>query len=222
MSRKIFLIVGSMKGQKSTSAFIANRLIGMLKKQDFIVDTMYLDAKINLKQEELLLGVNNADIIILSSPLYIDGPPYLVNRAMELVADYRNNNKKSERKDFLVITNGGYPEATYNSNVLSIYNIFAEEANFKWLGGLYMGEGAVFSVPALRTAGYALNIFSHIEKGLRQASFALLNNNPISVETIELVAKPYVPFWLYSFLARSVAKLLSLKNKSGSIYYKPY
>jgi hypothetical protein len=138
---------------------------------------------------------------------------------MEMIAGHRKKSGSDKKRNgFIVITNGGYPEARHNDTVMSIYRNFASDAGFDWLGGLAMGMGAALTVPLVRKTGPLL---VNMRRSLRLAADAVSAGMPLPAESAELMARPLVPVWFYSFMARSVAKFFSVTNGAGSIYSQP-
>ncbi len=219
IQKQAILLVGSLKRTKSTSDFMGSYLLSLLSKNGFQTKKMYigsLDSK--EKRNELLSYLDHSDIVIFSSPLYIDCEPYLVIKAMEAIAEHRKNNKSIKRSLFLVISNGGYPEAQHNNTALSIYHHFASECDFEWAGGLAMGMGAAFSISAVRGVG---PIIGNLKKAIEITASALSNNKPIPNQAIKLMAKAIVPIWIYSCLARGIARFFSITNGAWNIYLRP-
>ena len=78
--RDCLLIVGSFRGPRSTSDLIGSYLTGLLAEKGFSAKKLYLTEALGSEEKrgELLSCVDGSDIVIFSSPLYIDCQPYLV------------------------------------------------------------------------------------------------------------------------------------------------
>ncbi len=87
----VLLLVGSPKGSSSTSASLGNYLILKLEEFGLSAEKDYIYKLIRKEegQKELLSKINNADLIILAFPLYVDCLPAGVIKALELIAKNR-------------------------------------------------------------------------------------------------------------------------------------
>jgi hypothetical protein len=140
--------------------------------------------------------VDDADLVLLATPLYVDGLPYLVTRAMERVAARRTESASDPSVRFAAIVNCGFPEAQHNDVALAILQQFARASELEWAGGLSLGAGGVVHGEPLgetgRTAG--------IRKSLDQAAAALAAGKPIPQEAVERMAQPVIPARLYTLM----------------------
>lgn len=89
--RKALLLIGSPKPQNSTSESLGRYLTDRLHEKDIETESMHICSELRTEegQGRLLLGVGEADIIILSFPLYVDSLPAGVTRALEMIAESR-------------------------------------------------------------------------------------------------------------------------------------
>ncbi len=219
--RQAFLLVGSLKGPKSTSDFLGAYLLNMLRGKGFKTEKMYINSLFESanKRDKFLACLDDSEVVIFSSPLYIDCEPYLLIKSMETILEHRKNNKGIKKPRLLVISNGGYPEAQHNDTVIPIYRNFAIESGFEWMGGLALGMGAAISVPILRKADL---ILGNVKKSLEITAEAISDCKPIPNRAIDLMSRPLVPVWFYSFVARSIARFFSITNRAWNIYNRPY
>jgi multimeric flavodoxin WrbA len=218
--KQVFLLVGSMRGTKSTSEYVGNRLLDALGKKGFSIKKMRVSDLLGSegKLKSFLSCVEDSDLVVFSSPLYIDSEPYLVVKAMEVMSRHISSAKNSRERGFLVISNGGYPESRHNDTAISIYKNFALSAGFKWLGGLSMGMGAALTVPVFRRFSRSLR---NMERALLKAAEDIDSLRPVSSEIMELFARPLMPIRLYSFLARGIARFFSITNGAWDICRAP-
>lgn len=93
------------------------------------------------RHQELFTAVDQADLLILAFPLYVDSLPYLVINALELIAAHRQTQRPPAPTSFVVIANCGFPEAHQNEPALAMCQEFARQAGFVWAGGLALGQG---------------------------------------------------------------------------------
>ena len=97
----------------------------------------------------LLAAIDQADLFILSSPLYADSLPHLVVRAFERISVHRREQRSRGPCRFLTMLNCGFPEASQCATALEICRIFSETAGFEWAGGLALGGGEGDPRPAV-------------------------------------------------------------------------
>jgi hypothetical protein len=101
--------------------------------------------------------------------------------------------KTSQR--FVSIANCGFPEAHHNETALAICGEFAAQSGMTWLGSLSLGagEGLVHGVALNELGGQGASF----RKSLDLAAAALADGKPIPQQARDLLAKPFIPNWLY-------------------------
>jgi len=191
------LLVGSPKGSLSASVSLGNSLTSRLEELGLSIDTEYLYKLIKKEdgQKKLLSKVEDADLIILAFPLYIDCLPAGVIKALELVADHRQSMTNQKKQGFVVIINCGFPETQHNKTAIAICKIFAREVGFEWKGALALGMGGVVARKSLEEGG---KMVRSITKGFDIAAQALSEGEKIPEEAIELVGEKIMPITLYT------------------------
>jgi len=191
------LLVGSPKGSLSTSVSLGNSFTSRLEELGLSIDTEYLYKLIKKEdgQIKLLSKVEDADLIILAFPLYIDCLPAGVIKALELIAENRQSKSNLKNQGFVVIINCGFPETQHNNTAIAICKIFAREVGFEWKGALALGMGGVFGRKSLEERG---GMVRNITKGFDIAAQALSVGEKIPEEAIELVGKKFMPISLYT------------------------
>jgi hypothetical protein len=137
--------------------------------------------------------IDNADLVVLAFPLYVDTLPAPVISALEKIAAHRQSNISPVR--FAAISNCGFPEAEHIATALATCEEFARETGFSWMGSLALGggEGLVHGVPLNEMDGRAIPL----KKSLELAAEALANGRPIPPSAQELLSKPIIPNWMY-------------------------
>lgn len=205
----ILLIVGSPKGSKSTSGVLGKHLIDKLPHINTDIVYLYQSLKTEQNQHIFLSRVDNADIIVLAFPLYVDSPPAAVMRAMELINQRRKNVANPRKQKIMAIINCGFPEAHQNDTALAICRKFAFESEFEWLGGLTLGGGGAVDGQPLDKLG---RMSRNIKKSLDMAATDIANGGSISKEAFDLMAKPMMPVWLYLLGGNWGWKCIAKKN----------
>ena len=195
--RRALLLVGSPRTRKSSSQSLGGYLFEQLSARQIQTETIYIHTTMRSAErtKALLEAVEGADLVLLAFPLYIDSLPAPVIEALERIAAYRVDRKRTPRQLFTAISNSGFPEAHHNNPALAICETFARQAGFEWAGGLALGagEGLVHGAPLNEAGGPA----TPIKKALEMAAAALAAGEHIPQAGIDLLAKSFVPGWLY-------------------------
>ncbi|MHA2392687.1 MAG: NAD(P)H-dependent oxidoreductase [Promethearchaeota archaeon] len=194
--KNVLLLVGSPRGEKSTSASLGIYLVSKLEEYGMTSEIGFIHRLVNRdkKIQELFRMVENADLIILSFPLYVDSLPAPVIKAMELINEERDRSKGKKTHSIIAICNNGFPEASQNKTALQICRIFARDCGFKWKGGIALGGGgAIAGIPLEEKGGMVRNVIS----GLDQSAHSLSMDQEIPQETIDLLSKKFIPYPIY-------------------------
>ncbi len=213
MSEKgnVLLLVGSPRAKKSTSSSLGKYLCEKLEEAGLSIEYGYIHRLMmrKEKQDQFIEMVNDAYMIILSFPLYVDQLPAPVIRAIELL--YKNKEKivKCEEKKFLAICNCGFPEASQIDLSLEICNNFSDAMNFQWRGGIKLGGGEAIHGRDLKKMG---RMVRNQMQGLDLAADALLIDKPIPMEAKELISKPIIPARMYKVLGNIGWRMRAIKN----------
>jgi multimeric flavodoxin WrbA len=217
--RRALLLVGSPRTRKSTSNSLGTYLFERLNALDIQTETIYLHTVLRSqeKMKALLNAVDAADLVMLAFPLYVDSLPAPVITALERIAAHRR--ERTSTQLFAAIANCGFPEMEHNTTALAICATFARQAGFQWAGSLALGagEGMVHGTPLNELDGRAIPL----RQALDLAAEALATGAAIPAAAQDLLAKPFIPAWIYHFLgkfgwqqqARSYGVQRNLKNK---------
>ncbi len=189
------LLVGSPRTQKSTSASLGGYLIKQLAARGIETEIVQVYTSFNsVERTRLALEkLDAADLVVLAFPLYVDSLPAPVISALEKIATHRASAKVTQ--GFAAIANCGFPEAHHNDTALAICAQFAHQADMAWLGSLALGggEGLVHGVPLNEMDGRAIPL----KKALDLAAESLADGRPIPRSARDLLARPFIPNWLY-------------------------
>jgi len=220
---KALLLVGSPRGSRSTSASLGTYLLDRLQERNFQTQTLLIQSSLRKDKtgKDMLSAVNDADLIVLAFPLYVDCLPAATIKAMELIAEHRRSAKTSRKQRFTAISNCGFPEAAHNDVALSICRRFAKESGFNWAGGIGIGQGeAIGGQPMSKVRGMARNTI----KALDLAADTLAENNDVPQQAIEHAARPFIPASLYTMVGSISFKKQARKNglRKKDMYVQPY
>lgn len=196
-SHRIVLLIGSAKPTgRSTSEALARHLADRFEKAGAAVSLIPVNrSRRAAGDERLLAAVNGSDLFMLATPLYVDSLPYLVTRALEIVAAGR---ERRPNQRFAALINCGFPEAEQCRTALAILECFARRTGFIWAGGLALGGGAsIDGRPLARLGGMARSL----RAALDQAADALVQGEPVPRSAVAQLAKPMMPAALYTAIA---------------------
>ena len=215
--KKAILLVGSPKSKNSSSASLGGYLLKKIEEYNIITETVHLHSEISteVKTIKFFEKLQESDYIILAAPLYVDTLPAKVIKALNLIAENKdkiNNdlNGSKKAKNLTVIVNCGFPEAEQNKVALRVYEEFAKEADFKYLGGIAVGMGGAVSGKSLSEMGGMVN---DLVQGLDQAAEDILKNKKLSASVTEKTSKPMISQkWLYTLIGDFSWKFQALKN----------
>jgi len=196
--KRAVLLVGSPRTKKSTSASLGGYLFEQLQERGVNTQTIQIYTTINSKDRmnEMYKAIDDADLVLLAFPLYVDSLPSPVIAMLEMIAAHRMENSSPLR--FSAIANCGFPEAHHNDTALAICSEFANQNNLAWMGSLALGggEGLVHGVPLNEMDGRAIPL----KRSLELAAEALANGEPIPQAAREILAKPFIPNWMYQLV----------------------
>lgn len=193
--QRALLLVGSPRLEKSSSSSLGTYLFEQLQQQGVETGTIYLYKAINTtaRMDALCDAIDRADLIVLAFPLYVDTLPAPVISVFEHIVTHCRNKLKTTR--FSAIVNCGFPEVYQNANAIAVCAEFARSAGFEWMGGLSLGagEGMVRAQPLQKLGGQGRSL----RQALERAAGELVDGQPVSDKSRELLAKPVMPVWMY-------------------------
>jgi multimeric flavodoxin WrbA len=222
--RRALLLVGSPRRRTSTSRALGEYLFEQLRPRSIETETIYLHTVLRSpeKTQTLLSAVNEADLVALAFPLYVDSLPAPVIDALERISAHRKDHEPGRRQLFVAIANCGFPEVQHTATALAITETFARQAGFVWAGSLALGggEGIGESGTPLSEMGGRV---APLKKPLILAAEALAQGQAIPRTAQDLLAKPVIPHWLYRLAGghrwRRGAKKYGVKK---SLRRRPY
>lgn len=219
--KKVLLLVGSPKVENSTSASLGNYLLSKLEDFGMTVETGFIHRLVNREEtiKKLFEMVDRADLIILSFPLYVDSLPAPVVKAMERIKEERDRLESKKSKNFIAISQNGFPEFFQNQTALHIAKIFAEDCGFVWKGGLALGQGgSIGGKPLLERGGMVRNVV----KGLDITAQALVEGKEVPQEAVDLFSKRFIPNFFYNAVVNLGWRIQAYKSAKRKIKFKPY
>jgi len=207
--KRAMLLIGSPRGMISNSYSLGSYLIGRLENRGLKTSTWFTSEVLRSegRTEQFLKELDDADLLVMAFPLYVDSLPAMNIRLMGIIAD--RSTDSDERKGFVAMINSGFPEAGQNETALAICHQFSLEANMEWLGGLAMGGGmAIGGRPLKDLGGMARNIV----KALDTAASDLARGKRVSVQARWRMGLPIAPKFLFIRMGNRMWKKLAKEN----------
>jgi len=210
---KIMIINGSPKKKGGASAFFAKMLRFMLLPHK--VTTINLG--ISKDYREIFDNFQNADAVVITVPLYVDGiPSHLIHFLKDAELYCKNNNCKFM---LYVISNAGFVGGDHNQAHLEQYQNWCERAGIKWGGGLGIGGGVMLNVLYKIMLIYTgvqivITIIGKILAGTQVFESVFDTLLPGLANCIIIMLFLYCGMLLFEFiLARAIKNKKSIKNK---------
>jgi hypothetical protein len=199
--KNVLLLTGSPKGEKSNSyaigKFLVEKLEGRgLKSEEIFAPRVVLT---DTSLEKMLKSVDDADIIVFSTPLYVDSFPALTIEALELICDHRKAVPPTKPQLWVAIMNSGFPEKEQMDTAIRIIKNFVQQSNFEWGGGIRVGWGSAINEEPLDEKN---GMTKKLTRGLSMASSDLYKGNPISAEAEKLASAPFLPLFVEKIMIR--------------------
>jgi hypothetical protein len=218
--QRAVVLVGSAKpAGTSTSEALGQYLCARLQKHG--VDTTVLFVSRSLKSlaaRALAAALAEADLFVLTTPVYIDSLPYLVTRTLEDLA--RSARPRRSPCAFAAIVNCGFPEAGQCRTALDILHAFARRARFNWAGGLALGEGGVVDGQSLEALG---GLTRHVRTALDRAAAELAEGRAVPAAAVEQVARRLIPPRVYTFMGNLGWRRRAMRNRvTSTLNAKPF
>jgi len=219
--KKIVLLIGSPKGNGGTSASIGNFILSKLQKDEVTLETYHVGNTVRKEEkwDELAEAFDDADIILLSFPLYWDSLPSHLMNALERLNAHRKGIESKNRQKFYVVVNNGFPEPWHNEVAITICHNFAKEAGFKWQGALNIGGGGAINEKPLEETG---GMTFRLRETLEMAAAAIGKGETIPEEVEARLGKPLYPSWIIPLGNLSWRSQARKKSIKGSISARPY
>ncbi len=202
IQRKALILVGSPK-VNSTSDILGTYLFRKLQEKGTETEKVriYPLMKSDEGGKQLLSSIDRADILILTTPLYVDSLPSPVIKLFEMLWEYRRSQEHPKKHQFFAISNNGFPEASHNDTAFAICRCFVRQTGMEWGGSLGVGGGRGISFISELFGWKPLEKIGFISKKERKAldSIAefLSSDGTIPQKAMELRTNRPIPKWMY-------------------------
>jgi len=224
--KSVLLLNGSPKGEKSNSRQIGKFLVDRLQKKGFKAEEVFITRILRSpeKIEGLSQILSTSEIVVFTTPLYVDSLPSFTIKAMELILNYRRANAQNGIPLLVAVMNCGFPEKEHMEIALRIIKNFSEEANLRWGGAIAVGMGTALDGKELtERKGMTRNL----TKGLALAAAALAEGQTVPEEAERLTSKPFMPLIMAKPMLRLFGKRMWNNQAENNavkpdMYAKPY
>jgi len=215
-------LLGSNRGEKSTSAAMVNYLAGQLETRGIYVD-MFLTRFLCSQQEtfgSFLKDIKESDFFIVSTSVYVDLLPAPLIQVLEEIRDSVGRNGL-EGKKMLAIIHSGYPEPQQRKPGLEMCRLFAREMGMKWWGGLSFGGTSPINGEPLEKMG---GMTKGIRTALDHTAEKLSNREAGEFKGLVLEDKSTIPLpsWIVklmiNFMTRNNARKTGIKDLKARPY----
>ena len=189
--RHILILDGSPKNTHSTTTVLSNFLGEKLSGKGMDISRKKIRSALASEgnMDGLMAQARASDLIFLIFPLYVDGPPYNVIRAMELMKTHLIDREANSRKTFMALCQSGM-EVHKNRIALRICECFAKDLGFKSGGTFALGFGGVLNGAALTSLN---RLTRNVQQALDLMADSIAKGRDIPAETQRLLEKPLMP-----------------------------
>ena len=217
---QVVLLIGSPRGGRSTSAQLGDVLVAGLKKHGWTATTHIARTAIANPPawSELERATAAVDLVIVATPLYVDSLPAPLIETFERLHELRRTAAPPKAQRLIAVVNSGFPEAHQNDTALAICRCFAHRAGFRWDGGLALGMGGALSGHAITEHGRT----HAVAAALHRAADELAAGGPLSADTIQALARPMMPVWLYRLMAEVSFRITAWRHGARHLGAQPY
>lgn len=113
--------------------------------------------------DRILEQLQDADTVVFSMPLYVDGVPSHVLAFMEKMEAFCK--KHSLQLQLYVISNGGFIEGNQNRVLMQVFENFCARCKIRWGGGIGIGGGVMVNVMRILLVVYSILFLLRILTG---------------------------------------------------------
>jgi len=209
---RVVLLVGSPKGlEGSNSARLGRVVTDDLEAAGWRCTPFHLH-KLAADDEtaaEACRVLDEANLVVLAMPLYVDGLPAPVIRALHRLVSHRADADAASVPRFFSIINCGFVEPWQNETAQNMLQQFCDRARLEWVGGLSLGAAGQPNRSVRRA-------FSLIVEALRDEVL-------IPEEVYKLTKYRVMPARLYVLGGNAMWRRLAKKNGvADQLRAKPY
>ena len=210
---KALLVNGSPRGEKATSQLLANLLADGLRERGAEAEQAWALGALRNDEDTgaLLRAWDDADVVVVSFPLYVDSLPAPLTCVLELVAARRASRGDTRSQRLAAVVQCGFPEAVHTDTAVTICRLFARDAGMTWAGALAFGEGGMLgggldSIPPRAAA--------RVRSAAAATAESLAAGGLVPEDAAAALREPMLPPWAYITVANAGWHMQKRQNKA--------
>lgn len=219
---KIVSLIGSNRGEKSTSESLVNYMAQRFVSHGIPVSKHYAIRMYHQLhgQDAFFQELDESELLIVSSPVYVDLLPAPLIHVLEGVRERLGRNGLAGRK-ILAVIHSGYPEPQQRRPGLEMCRCFAREMGMEWCGGLSFGGTSPISGRPLEDVG---GMTKGIRSTLDQTAEKIVKGGLTGVETLVLEDRSTIPVppWLVKLMMNVMTRNNARKSGIKDLKARPY
>ncbi len=219
--KKVIALTGSTRGLKTASDSMINYLAEKLEGENINLKKFraYQVFKEEKQIESILGELEDSELILICSPVYVHSLPYPLISLMEQMAE-KTGREFWKGKKMVAIIHNGYPEDIQRKAAITICENFAHEMGMEWLGGIGFGGSPIIDGRPLEEVG---GFTKWMRKALDDISKSIKTGKGISEEARRCEKKhfPSIPLWILKIMLNLRLKSNARKNEID-LYARPY
>ena len=191
------LLIGSPKPGESASRSFGEAVLGRLVARGAETRTARVTPSFRSPEamDGLMTDLDWADLVLLSSPVYVDTLPGPVMRLLETWSRRASAQEPAERRPvrLALLVQCGFPEARHCASAIDVCEEFCREAGVVWNGALAFGCGGALSGRTPERSPLA-----KVVPALDAAAEALAAGREIPEEARRTFGRQFAPTWGYT------------------------
>lgn len=216
MENNILVISGSPRARQSNSGALADYMASRLADRGCEVVSVSLRAAMP-SPLALLEQVKQADVLVLSVPVYENSVPGLVVAFFELLLDHREE-LSGKPRELLVISNSGFPEPELQEDLLEHCRLFTRDMGFGWMGGLAVSPGTLIDGKKLEETG---GTYKKIMAVLDETAEKISRGEDVNAYLEAYTARPLMSPFIYRLAGRLMQNGTIKKLGKETYYARP-
>lgn len=208
--KRALVLIGCPRGQDGPSGLMARYLVqgfsrlSVATRREPVSDAVASDSRM----EELLWGVDRADMVVLISPVWMQGLPAQVLELFSEITRRRDSVRSIRSRSFGAVLLSRMPLDGGCGPALSVCRLFSRRAGFFWRGGLRLPQTEAFLpwLTALRAPA--------LSSAMSIAAGCWTENHPVAGSAVRLMSRPILP-WPAYLLAQSVGVLRRARRQGA-------
>jgi hypothetical protein len=194
---KTLLLVGSPKPGASASRSFGEAALGRLVARGVETRTARVTPAFRspAAMDRLMTDIDWADLVLLSSPVYVDTLPAPVMRLLETWGRRAGAPDIAARRPvrLAALVQCGFPEAQHCALAIDVCEEFCRESGVGWAGALAFGCGGALSGRTPERSPLAKAV-----RALDGAAEALAAGREIPEEARRVFGRQFAPSWAYT------------------------